>query len=136
MIGLRPFLLRSAAAIGEGGLDDVAAFWAAVEWNAYLRRGTMLAVCVGDEPMEMLTDAVRVKARERALKVDARAPTHTGARPYASINRGEFHIPPGTERMGIYNAGTGMLTVFPPATETITLPRRRPHAPPPADSWE
>lgn len=51
MIGLRPFLLRSAAAIGEGGLDDVAAFWAAVEWNAYLRRDNMLNTIIDGAPI-------------------------------------------------------------------------------------
>lgn len=53
MIGLRPLLMRTAAASGtEEALEDVSRFWACVEWNAYLRRGTMLAVCVGGEAME------------------------------------------------------------------------------------
>lgn len=60
MTGLRRFLLSTASMHAtERALDDVAAFWTAVEWNAYLRRDNMLSVCVGWEPMEMPAGATK-----------------------------------------------------------------------------
>lgn len=112
MIGLRPFLLRTAASSGEGALDDIAAFWAAVEWNAYLRRGTMLAVCMGTEPME-------------APDHDARFNVQIGDAPMAGA-------PKGMRIAALPTPDDGS-----PVEVLITrTPLRDHYAPPPADSWE
>lgn len=84
MIGHRPFLLRTTSVHAtEAGLDDVARFWAAVEWNAYLRRGTMLAVIVGKE--EIVAKAA-VSANGRALVIGGPIPPIRWSWPVAPLS--------------------------------------------------